>query len=104
MERWRREVAEQRGTLGSPFAADAELHVISVSLRDVEDTNLRRAVLSVPTAFSIDAEQVRNLQEAGRQALRHSPEFQRLRRALEADTVEGTAAIKSERNGASAVD
>ena len=36
-ERWRRDLAEQRGTLGSPFAADAELYVISVSLHDVED-------------------------------------------------------------------
>ena len=40
-ERWRRELAEQRGTLGSPFAADAELHVITVSLHDVEDPTLR---------------------------------------------------------------
>ena len=42
-ERWRRELAEQRGTLGSPFAADADRHVITVGLHDVEDPTLRRS-------------------------------------------------------------
>lgn len=82
MQRWRREVAEQRGTLGSPFAADAELHVVSVSLHDVEDPALRKSVLTIPTALTISAEQVHLLVEAGREALRRSPEFQHLRRRL----------------------
>jgi NTE family protein len=103
-ERWRRELVEQRGTGGSPFAADAELYVISVSLRDVEDVASRLAILTIPTAFSIDAEQVRKLREAGREALRHSPEFRRLRDALAAGAVERAAAIESGRDGASAVD
>ena len=102
--RWRRELAEQRGTRDSPFAADAEFDVISVSLQDVGDAAPRLAILTVPTAFSIDAEQVRNLVEAGREALRHSPGFERLRHALAADIAEGAAAIESKRNGASAVD
>lgn len=87
-ERWHRELAEQRGTLGSPFAADAELHVITVSLHDVKDAALRDAVLTVPTAFTIDSEQVRQLIEAGREALRRSPEFQQLRRSLGETSVE----------------
>jgi NTE family protein len=82
MQRWRREVAEQRGTLGSPFAADAELHVVSVGLHDVDDIAVRRSVLTIPTAFTIAPEQVRLLVEAGREALRRSPEFQHLRRRL----------------------
>jgi NTE family protein len=81
-QRWRRELAEQRGTLGSPFAADAELHVISVSLHDVGDFAMRHAVLTVPTAFTIGPEQVHQLVEAGREALRRSEEFQQLRRSL----------------------
>ena len=81
-ERWRRELAEQRGTLGSPFAADAELHVITVSLHDVEDPALRRSILTVPTAFTIDPDQVHQLVEAGHQALRRSAEFQQLRQSL----------------------
>jgi NTE family protein len=82
IERWRLEVAEQRGALGSPFAAEAELHVISISLRDVADPALRQAVVTVPTAFSISPGQVHDLIEAGRDALRRSPAFQRLRRSL----------------------
>jgi NTE family protein len=81
-ERWRRELAEQRGALGSPFAPDADLYVVSVSLRDVQDSGLRREVLTIPTAFTIDPEQVRHLVAAGGEALRRSPEFQRLRRSL----------------------
>jgi NTE family protein len=81
-ERWRRELAEQRGTLGSPFAADAELHVITVSLHDVEDPTLRHTILTVPTALTIDPGQVHHLVEAGHQALRRSAEFQQLRRSL----------------------
>jgi NTE family protein len=101
--RWHRELGEQRGAAGSPFAADAELHVITVSLHDVEDPALRHSILTVPTAFSIDAKEVRNLVEAGRDALRHSPEFRRLRHALAADITEGSC-DRVKRNGASAVD
>jgi NTE family protein len=82
MERWHRELIEERGTSGSPFSSDAELHVISISLRDVEDQVQRRSLLQVPTAFTIDPEQVRRLEQAGREALRRSPEFQHLRAEL----------------------
>lgn len=81
-ERWRRELAEQRGAIGSPFSADAELHVIGVSLHDVPDPDLRRSVLTIPTALTIDAEQVQHLISAGRDALRRSPAFQHLLRSL----------------------
>jgi hypothetical protein len=73
---------------GSPFAADAELHVVSVSLHDVEDAAVRQSILTIPTAFTIDPKEVRQLVEAGRQALRRSPEFQGLRRGLTGETVE----------------
>jgi len=85
IRRWRREVAEQRGATGSPFAADAELRVVSLSLHDVPDVALRHAVVTVPTAFSVTPEQAHDLIEAGREALRRSPEFQRLRRSLGRD-------------------
>jgi NTE family protein len=81
-ERWRRELAQQRGVPGSPFADDAELHVIGVSLHDLQDPSVRRAVVTIPTAFTIDPEQVRQAIAAGREALRGSLEFQRLRRGL----------------------
>lgn len=82
VQRWSRELAQQRGTPGSPFAADAQIQVVSVSLRDVGDHRLRRSLLQVPTAFTIDPSDVRRLQQAGREALRASPQFRRLVRDL----------------------
>jgi NTE family protein len=79
------EIAAQRGAKGSPFAADAEIHVVSVSLRDIEDPKERQALLHVPTAFTITPADERLLQAAGRAALRQSPDFQRLRASLSAE-------------------
>lgn len=81
-QRWNQELAALRGRPGSPFAADAELHIISISLRDVRDSAMRARLLQVPTAFTILPWQVRQLEEAGRAALRFSPQFQRLRASL----------------------
>ena len=78
-QRWRQELESMRGQVGSPFAADAELYIISVSLRQVQDGASRSRLLQVPTALTILPWQVRQLQEAGRAAMRSSPEFQRLR-------------------------
>lgn len=81
-QRWRQELESMRGQVGSPFAADAELYIISVSLRQVQDGASRSRLLQVPTALTILPWQVRQLQEAGRAAMRSSPEFQRLRASL----------------------
>ena len=78
------ELQAARGLPGSPFAADAEIHVINVSLHDLQDASLRHAVLRVPTALTILPGQVRELRAAGRMALRESAAFQRLRRSLDA--------------------
>lgn len=82
LRRWNEELKRHRGWHDSPFAADAEIHVVSVSLRDVPDAARRRQVLQVPTAFTIDPGDVQLLQQAGREALYQSPAFQRLRRSL----------------------
>lgn len=76
------ELRKSRGNAGSPFAADAEIFVINVRLRDLHDAELRRTLLHVPTAFEILPAHSRQLQAAGRTALRQSAEFQRLRRSL----------------------
>ncbi|WP_051294030.1 patatin-like phospholipase family protein [Pseudoduganella violaceinigra] len=81
-ERWRNELLSLRGQADSPFAADADLYIISVSLRQVQDGATRSRLLQVPTALTILPWQVRQLQEAGRAALRLSPEFRRLRASL----------------------
>ncbi|MGM9491060.1 patatin-like phospholipase family protein [Ideonella sp. YS5] len=82
IRRWAEQLRKQRGAAGSPFAADAEIHVISVSLRDVPDEEERQLMLQVPTAFTITPADERRLQEAGRAALRASAEYQRLKASL----------------------
>jgi len=84
IRRWAEQLARQRGAAGSPFAADAEIHVVSVSLRDVPDAEERQLLLQVPTAFTITPADERRLQAAGRATLRASPEFRRLRESLKA--------------------
>jgi len=86
--RWTEELTALRGKQDSPFAPDAQIHVISVSLRDLKDSKLRDALLHVPTAFTILPMQVRQLERAGRTALRNSPQFQRLRDSLRAEPVQ----------------
>lgn len=80
--RWAQELTALRGRHDSPFAPDAEIHIISVSLRDLKDQQARQSLLQVPTALTILPLQVRQLEEAGRIALRESQEFQRLRASL----------------------
>lgn len=80
--RWNEELKRQRGASDSPFAPDAEIHVISVTLRDVPNTERRRLVLRVPTAFTIDPSDVQLLRDSAREALRRLPEFQRLSQSL----------------------
>lgn len=82
LRRWNEELKRHRGAPDSPFAADAEIHVISVSLRDVPDPERRRLTLRVPTAFTIAPADVRLLQDGAREALQRLPAFQRLRRSL----------------------
>ena len=77
-QRLSRELAADRGSPGSPFAADAELFVVGVRLRDAPDDKARRGLLQVPTALTISPTQVHALREAGRRTLRASPEFQQL--------------------------
>lgn len=78
------ELTAARGLPGSPFAADAQIHLVNVSLRDLHDTTLRHAVLRVPTALTILPGQVADLRSAGRIALRESAAFQALRRSPDA--------------------
>lgn len=80
-----------RSQPGSPFTPDAEIHVINVSLRDVQDRGLRHALMRVPTALSIPPGQVGELRRAGRMALRQSADFQRLLMSL--DRAAGVASL-----------
>lgn len=80
---WADKIAQIRGERNSPFVADAEIHVIPVSLHDVDDRDVRRLPLQVPTAFTIEPRQVSKLVESGRSTLRTSPAFQRMVKDLQ---------------------
>lgn len=80
MRQWQRELRD--GDSESAFAPDAQLHVITVNLRDLRDHDLRQRLLRVPTAFTIADAEVTRLIEAGRDALRESPDFQALLASL----------------------
>jgi NTE family protein len=82
LQRWREELQRSRGQSGSPFAADAELQVVKLSLHDERDDRIRDRLLRVPTAFTIEAQDVRELQAAGSRALRSAKAFVELERAL----------------------
>lgn len=86
-QQWQAELDQYRKNLLDEgqmdvFAPDASLHVIFVNLRDAPDAEKRRALMQVPTAFSILPGEVTQLIEAGGQILRNSPEFQVLKRGL----------------------
>ncbi|HCF2686172.1 TPA: patatin-like phospholipase family protein [Pseudomonas aeruginosa] len=82
LQHWRFEIDRTRGQADSPFAADAEIYVVSVSLNDVPDDKIRHSLLRVPTAFTIEAKDVLDLQTAGSEALRQSEEFMALIESL----------------------
>ncbi|CAN5918787.1 patatin-like phospholipase family protein [soil metagenome] len=90
---WQRELRTRSGEGSDAFAADAEIHVIQVNLRDAEEGELRRSLLQVPTAFSIGDAEVTTLIQAGRNGLRRSKEFQALRKSLNAAAVPRPAAL-----------
>ncbi len=91
LRRWRQELARTRGQPDSPFAADAQIHVISLSLHDERDDRIRDRLLRVPTAFTIEAQDVRELQIAGRRALHSAPSFAQLQEALASLRIEPAA-------------
>ena len=84
-QQWAEEVRRSAGQSASPFAEGAEIYVISVNLRDAPERKEGLVpLLQIPTAFSIPGQDVRRLEDAGRDALRASPRFQQLKAALQA--------------------
>ncbi|MGO4392982.1 patatin-like phospholipase family protein [Variovorax sp. M-6] len=92
VQRLEGELREARGRAGSPFATDAEIYLINVSLRDLKNSRMRQLLMNVPTAFEILPTHAHALEAAGRQVLRENPEFQRLRHSLDSQPMAaGTA-------------
>lgn len=82
---WREDLKVRSAGGIDVFAADAEIHVVQVNLRDAADGELRLRLLQIPTAFSISDEEVTRLIAAGRSALQRSPDFRALRESLGAN-------------------
>jgi NTE family protein len=80
--RWRSEIEQTRGRPDSPFAPDAQLHAVVVSLRDVPDQKLRSGLLRLPTSFVLAAAEVSALQMAARDTLLAAEPFRDLLKSL----------------------
>jgi NTE family protein len=88
---WRREILVLRARLAGKTEAEADasvalpklsLHMMDVSLEDVEDPAEREQFMNLPTSFVLPPEDVDKLREVAGRLLRQSADFQSLLRAL----------------------
>ena len=85
-----RAVADQwNSQAGSRKGHPISMHFVSLSLRDLPDSPLRKNVLNISTSFYLLREDINNLKEAARVLMRQSPEYAR---ALAELSKEGAAA------------
>ncbi len=81
---WRDEIRSDLRKGRGPFARDAEIYDIRVGLRAYPDPGVRKALLAVPTSFTLAPAQVDELIAAAPKLLEVNPEYQRLLRDLKA--------------------
>ena len=62
---------------GSRKGHPISMHFVSLSLRDLPDSPLRKNVLNISTSFYLPREDINNLKEAARVLMRQSPEYAR---------------------------
>ena len=73
-----RAVADQwNSQAGSRKGHPISMHFVSLSLRDLPDSALRKNVLNISTSFYLPREDINNLKEAARVLMRQSPEYAR---------------------------
>lgn len=95
VEKWRREIHMAAAAGHGPFAPDAELYYVEIGLRNHPDEATRTKLLAIPTAYTLEQNQVEELIDAAREILGANPEFKRLiadiarsaRSPADADTV-----------------
>lgn len=78
VEKWRQEIRIAALEGHGPFAPDANLYYIEVGLRNYPNQATRAQLLAIPTAYSLDGEQVEELINAGHEILDANTEFRRL--------------------------
>ena len=81
---WRQEIKNAAALDPDPvYAPDVEFILININLQSVRDPVERKALLEIPTNFSLNDEQVDHLLRVGGELLRQSEGFQRLMRDLQ---------------------
>lgn len=75
-DQWNEQVRAQRK--GNPIS----LHFVSLSLRDLPESDLRRKVLNISTSFYLPRDDINSLKEAARVLMRQSPDYERVLASL----------------------
>ena len=86
---WRAQLLQRARTGNTVFTPDADIYLINASLSEVEDSEERARLMSIPTNLSLTDAQVDDLLQAASKLIRNDREFQRLLRDL------GTEAAKT---------
>lgn len=84
LDSWRAEVriAHERNEFVE-FGADAEFYLIHINIGSSDNPTVRKRLQAIPTSLKLPEDDVALLRAQGRDALRRSPEFQRLLRELD---------------------
>ena len=61
---------------------DVGMYFISLNLRDLPDSPLRKEAINIPTTFYLPGQSINSLKRAGSTLLQQSPEYKRLLKAL----------------------
>ena len=82
---WRTQLRERAKTKKSVFAPDADIYFINASLSELDNSEERSSLMSIPTNLSLTDAQVDDLLRAASTLIRNDAEFQRLLRDLETE-------------------
>ncbi|BFU95906.1 MAG: conserved membrane protein of unknown function [Nitrospira sp.] len=82
---WQVQLREHARTEKSVFAPDAEIYFIDVSLSELEDSEQKIRLMSIPTNLALNDGQVDDLLLAASKLIRNDKDFQRLVRDLEVE-------------------
>ncbi|HEY7533096.1 MAG TPA: patatin-like phospholipase family protein, partial [Nitrospiraceae bacterium] len=78
LKEWQKELRDKPRGPDSPFAPDAKLYFINVSLGDVVDPDERLSLMKIPTSLYISDEQIDRLIRAASDLILRDADFQRL--------------------------
>ena len=71
MAKWQQELRTKQRDSDSPFAPDAEIYFINVSLAEIADPDERASLMKIPTTLYLTEEQIGRLLGAASRLIRH---------------------------------